>query len=446
MPQSIKSTKDERNQTPDNYQPLPNIEAIAHFNGKTLLTSQSYLDVKAYEHALAFTVAGMADEDLLKDVRNAIQSALEKGEDFATFKQRLKPYLMSKGWLTETLDNGKQQLVAGSNRRLRTIYSTNLQTAYSAGQWERIQKTKEFLPYLQYMPSVSENKRLSHRRYYNLVRPVDDEIWQSIMPPNGFGCKCWVKQLTKRQAEKIGISPKTPLATKTHINKKTGEVSDVPVGIDPSFNHNFDRLGALIKLANEKYGTAFSERLKKQVDEFTLDLIFQPDFTRGVKTVAGVEFVSRFNELVKILAQENGSRDNSMELRKKYAKGENYAVATISPSIQKALDSQTAIVWLSDDTVIKMLVHHPELDPIKDLLPLFKDTQMILKNAVRIIKEKELSVVYYSVNSNYYKVAIKTTNNRQELYLTTIFKMDEKEFHKDIARQEKKGKEILDGR
>lgn len=258
-------TKDEHGYTPDNYQPLPNKEAIVHFNGKTLLTAESYLDVKAYEHALAFTVAGLMDEDLLKDVRDAVASAMENGTDFREFKRTLKPYLMAKGWLAETLDDGTQQLVAGSNRRLRTIYSTNLQTAYSAGQWERIQQTKEFLPYLQYMPSVSENPRLSHKRYYGLCRPADDTIWQSIMPPNGWGCKCWVKQLTKSQAQKVGISEKTELDTQEYTNPKTGKTSDVPMGIDPSFNHNFDRLTALFKLAEDKHGTDFTERLRNKL-------------------------------------------------------------------------------------------------------------------------------------------------------------------------------------
>lgn len=258
-------TKDEYGYTPDNYQPLPNKEAIVHFNGKTLLTAESYLDVKAYEHALAFTVAGLMDEDLLKDVRDAVASSMENGTDFRTFKQTLKPYLMAKGWLAETLDDGTQQLVAGSNRRLRTIYSTNLQSAYSAGQWSRIQQTKDFLPYLQYMRSVSEHPRLSHKKYYGLCRPADDPIWQYIMPPNGWGCKCWVKQLTRRQAEEVGISEKTELDTQEYTNPKTGQTSDVPVGIDPSFNHNFDRLTALFKLANEKHGTDFTERLRNKL-------------------------------------------------------------------------------------------------------------------------------------------------------------------------------------
>lgn len=161
---------------------LPNKEAIIHFQGKTLLTSQSYLDVKAYEHALAFTVAKMVDQDLLKMTRDAILSAMQNGTDFRDFKRTLMPYLNSQGWGNFTDD--KTLL----NRRLRTIYHTNKQTAYAAGRWQRIQQTKGFFPYLQYMPSLSAKQRDSHTRYYGLLRPVDDPIWQSIFPPNGFGC------------------------------------------------------------------------------------------------------------------------------------------------------------------------------------------------------------------------------------------------------------------
>lgn len=50
-------------------------------------------------------------------------------------------------------------------------------------------------------------------------------------------------------------------------NPKTGEVSKVPVGVDPSFNHNFDRLTALFKLAEDKHGTDFSERLAKKLNQ-----------------------------------------------------------------------------------------------------------------------------------------------------------------------------------
>lgn len=287
------------------YQPLPNQEAIVAFNGKALLTAESYLDVKAYQHALAFTVAGLMDEDLLKETRDAIKSALENGTDFRTFKQRLKPFLMSKGWLSETLDDGTQKMAVGSNRRLRTIYSTNLQSAYSAGQWSRIQQTKEFLPYLQYMASVSENPRLSHKKYYGLCRPADDPIWQYIMPSNGWGCKCWVKQLTKKQAQKVGISDEKPLETEEYVNPKTGEKSQIPVGIDPSFVHNHDRLTALLRLAEDKHGKEFADKLGIDVE----NLILEQAIAHSAVTVANFTGINVLQSEVERLLYDPANKD-----------------------------------------------------------------------------------------------------------------------------------------
>lgn len=287
--------------------PLPNQEAIVHFKDKVLLDSSSYLDVLAHEHAIAFVVAGMADADLLAETKAAIQSALDSGSDFNAFKRRLKPYLTAKGWLSK---DGKT-----ASRRLRLIYHTNLHTAYAAGQWQRIQKTKEFLPYLQYMPSVSENPRLSHKRYYDLVRPVDDPIWQQISPPNSYNCKCWVKQLTKRQAQKVGISEETPLEMVDYENPKTGEKSQVPAGIDPSFNHNHDRLTALFKLAEDKHGSPFTQALQAQLTDFMLDMAKN----KGVAVANFTGVVARQTEIERLLIDK---LDNKPKLNEAHAGAE----------------------------------------------------------------------------------------------------------------------------
>lgn len=262
------------------YDRLPNKEAIAHFNGKVLLTSQGYAEVKAYEHALAFTVAQIADKDLLSDVHKAMKDAIENGTAFHDFQKRLKPYLLAKGWLAPTAKMTDDVLKAHQKhlgRRLKTIYHTNKQTAYASGQWQRIWQTKEFLPYLQYMPSLSVNKREEHKRYYNLVRPVDDPIWRSLMPPNSFGCKCWVKQITKTKARQIldeqakqGIV--YDIKTETIKNPATGQMVETPKGVHFSFNHNHDRLTAMLKLAEDKHGTEFGERLKARLNEIMLGL------------------------------------------------------------------------------------------------------------------------------------------------------------------------------
>lgn len=252
------------------YKRLENTEAVAHFNKKSLLTSANHYEVLAYEHAIAFTVAGLMEQDLLQDTYRLMQKAIKDGTPFHQFKKQLLPSLAKKGWLAKDFDNAKDyERYLG--RRLKTIYHTNKQTAYAAGRWQRIQNSKERMPYLQYMPSLSTHQRDEHKRYYGLVRPVDDPIWASIFPPNSFGCKCWTKQLSTRQAQEIGISRPIELETDTIKNPHTGEMIETTKGIHFSFNHNHDRLSALLKLAQDKHGVDFSKQLADKV--VTMDTI-----------------------------------------------------------------------------------------------------------------------------------------------------------------------------
>lgn len=151
----------------------------------------------------------------------------------------------------------------GSTRRLRTIYQTNIATAYAAGQWARIQATKDGLPYLRYNPSAAAHPREAHKRYYGLVLPVEHPLWKQIYPPNGYGCLCTVSQLTRQQAERFGISDEPDIPYTEVTNERTGQVVKVPADITPTFAHNHgDRLGALDALFGERHGAEALAKLK----------------------------------------------------------------------------------------------------------------------------------------------------------------------------------------
>lgn len=337
--------------TDDNFKILPNLEAIAHFEKKMVGTSYSYLDVLAHEHAVAFTVAKMMDKDMLAETKAAIQSAMANGTDFNTFKKRLKPYLMSKGWwgeqvMSDPKDGEIQKVQLGSTRRLRTIYQTNLHSSYAAGQWDRIQQNKELLPYLQYMPSVAGKKRDDHKQYYNIVRPVDDPIWQSIYPPNGYGCLCWVKQLTKRQAEKEGISEEQVIETETVENPRTGQKQQVPVGVEPSFAHNHgDRLGALLKIAEDKHGNEFTKQLLDQLDDYVIRLI-KPD---TVELVSFAGIVARQTEIDRLVSQ--GVRPYEAELADQYQQNYDVKLVGYQDGVHKKLSIQPPDLAKVDTTL-----------------------------------------------------------------------------------------------
>lgn len=185
-------------------------------------------------------------------------------------------------------------------------------------------------------------------------------------------------------------------------------------------------------------------QLDKNFKPLTLDemaklepVVFGEVFEHKAKPINDESFKQRFNQLAPLLATAHKS--DSMELRKKHATKESWVVATISDKVQKQLGSKTNEVFLSDDTLIKMIIHHPELD----LLSLFNNVQQIIIKATAIVKQDDLNILYYAIDDVHYKVAIKSTKDKSELYMTTIFKMTEKEFYKDLARQEKKGKERI---
>ena len=223
--------------------PLPS-EVLAFFKAKGLRPAFDYREVWREEHAVAFTVAKATQVDVLTAIRKEVDLALSEGRTFQQFKKDLTPKLQKLGWWgeKEILDPKTGEMVTaqlGSPRRLKTIYNTNLRTARAAGQWQRIERTKEGLPYLLYQLGPSRVHRVAHLKFNGLILRVDDPFWRTHFPPNGWGCKCWVRQLDRAEAESKGGESKSPkIETRAWTNTRTGEVMQVPVGLDPGFDVN----------------------------------------------------------------------------------------------------------------------------------------------------------------------------------------------------------------
>ena len=305
----------------EKHKPLINREALKHLKGKRSHISFAWQDTASYEHAVSFTVAKMMDEDMLGETRAAVTDALANGTDFATFQKRLKPYLMARGWWGQAVmgdpDTGEiQKVQLGSTRRLRTIYHTNLHTAYAAGQWERIQRNKKLFPYLKYIPSDAAEPRESHKPFYGMVLPVDDPFWSTHFPPNGWGCKCNVRALTREQAEKTGISKSPVLKDVEHINTRTGEVEYYPEGVNPSFAHNpGDRLEALLQMAQEKHGDAFARGLLDDLERLQAHMSTQRIFKDSASIIAeGERLYEKYQDIIAAAIQRGAGHEAIAEI------------------------------------------------------------------------------------------------------------------------------------
>jgi SPP1 gp7 family putative phage head morphogenesis protein len=82
---------------------------------------------------------------------------------------------------------------------VKTWLKSEYNFAVASGQmnvkWQRIQNEKEFLPLLQYDTVGDDRVRPAHRELDGIIRNVDDAFWNTYFPPNGWNCRCDVRQL-----------------------------------------------------------------------------------------------------------------------------------------------------------------------------------------------------------------------------------------------------------
>jgi len=236
--------------------------ALDYLKRKSLKPAFSYRDVWNEEHATGFTVAKAMQADVLQDIKDAVEKAIAEGQTFDAFRQKLSSTLAQKGWwgrrtIVDPVTGKTVEAQLGSSRRLRTIYQTNLRSAYNQGAWERGQAS-EAHPYILYRIGPSSHHREEHRAWDGLVLPRDDSFWTAHYPPNGWGCRCYSRFISTATYVRLKndgvIVPKAvdgsgggtipikterpPEAYKTWVDARTGRVERLPVGISPGFGWN----------------------------------------------------------------------------------------------------------------------------------------------------------------------------------------------------------------
>lgn len=211
------------------YGSLPFEEQIAYFRNKTNTPSERWADVWKNAHDRSFMVAGAMKEDLLADFRSAVDKAISEGKSLNWFKSQFKDIVAKHGW----------EHKGHANWRSQVIYETNLRQSYSAGREQQIERVKSRRPYGIYKHSGSEHPRHDHLSWNNMVIPLDDPWWDTHTPINGFGCKCKKLTASKRTLERLGleVSKAPKVETYDWVDKVTGEVHEVPKGIDPGFDY-----------------------------------------------------------------------------------------------------------------------------------------------------------------------------------------------------------------
>ena len=174
-------------------------EAIDSFRRKVPVTDAEWDTLNENERRYAFKVSGVAQVDLVTDVFEGIDKAIEDGTPFADFQAEFGDQL-AEAWGGE------------SPARVETIFRTSIQQAYSGGRDAILNDpvVKEARPYWRF-DAVQDDRTTEECDEANgTVLPADDPWWDSNSPPLHFNCRSQKVALTEDEAKEEGIDEEGP--------------------------------------------------------------------------------------------------------------------------------------------------------------------------------------------------------------------------------------------
>ncbi len=218
---------------------VPFREAIDFFRAKGMVLTDRWPELWQQQHQTAFTVAGVANMQMLADIRAAVDRAIANGTTLADFRKDFDQVIKTNGWT----------LRGTPGWRSRVIFETNIRTAYAAGRWAQIERLRDSRPFIKYSAILDGRTRPLHRQWNGTVLPVGDAWWNTHFPPNGWRCRCTVISLSARDVERQGLTVgPAPSAPPRQVFVEGRGTIDVPGGIDAGFGYN-PGLGAAARQA-----------------------------------------------------------------------------------------------------------------------------------------------------------------------------------------------------
>ena len=310
--------------------------AIEFWKQRAKLTDEEAKALGEEAKYRAFYVTGLAQHDLVQMVSDGIEEALKNGETLSDFKKRILGAIQSQGW---------------HGSRVENIFRTNVQTAYAAGRYTKMQAVKKIRPYWQYIAIMDSRVRPSHAVMNGKVYPADHAFWNNNYPPNGFRCRCGVRSLSARQVKDMGLKVETELP-------KTG-------GADKGFQNNPGKHWAETGLDLKKYGLQNTAPPKPKKEPVT-----QKKLISDISTLEKLISTSKNTKEIEILNKEKANLEKELEEKKlKSDKNKlNKELKLISNKIENYDIKTYKYIWYDDVTIYNFQEIKKDLEKSKTYL------------------------------------------------------------------------------
>ncbi len=369
------------------------------------------------DHAAHFTVAKVAKLDLLRAIRTSLDNTLRGGGTFESWKRDIVPQLQKAGWwgvVTDAELTGTAAPVIVNERRLQTIFNTNVRMSQAAAAWSKIQAEKELFPFLRYLSDHwRKDPRKDHQSWHGLILPVDHPWWQTHFPPNGWGCRCHYEQVSQARMErngwKVSEPPDDGPPRDFFAAGRTAPIP-VPAGIHPGFGYN--------------PGIAHL----RAVSEKTLDSVRRAaDAGQIVEARAIVRAIVDDAAFEQFLALPEGS----------------FPVAVLDEADRLRIAARSNVIVLPTNVYRKQLgqlpgfAGHPELT-VDD----YRALPDIIANALVIAQEGASKLVYFSRGGRLYKAIVRQDAGEEWPAVVSIHRSQARKIDGETRRLEI----IYDGR
>lgn len=184
-------------------------QALKHWDKQQVLTRPAFDALAEGTKRRAFTVAGIAKNDMIDTVHAelrrqiAVGSATEgAGVSLREFHKFAKTRLESAGW------------TPSSPSHVETIFRTNIISAVSSGRYAEMRQPAVMaaLPLWQILAVRDPRTRDTHKAANGVVLLATDPFWKHAYPPFGYNCRCKVCARTQawlaRASKSLGPTPR----------------------------------------------------------------------------------------------------------------------------------------------------------------------------------------------------------------------------------------------
>lgn len=153
-----------------------------------VLPADVFNELDAAAKARAFTMARIADIDVIADLQKYVESIVTTGGGMRDFIDGLDATMQARGWA------GPEPWHA------RLVFETNVGQAYSAGRYDQAKRSGA--THWRYLASDAAEPREDHKAFYGKVYPMGS----GPMPPLDFGCQCFWEPVFEDELDGVEVA------------------------------------------------------------------------------------------------------------------------------------------------------------------------------------------------------------------------------------------------